>query len=60
MDQPIPTFDMPRSEVMLNLELTQRGTRQEDWVVRYHTYLQFWEEHFDHLAASPWMIDPED
>ncbi|CAN1817169.1 Serine/threonine-protein phosphatase 7 long form homolog, partial [Linum perenne] len=32
MDQPLPTFDMPRSEVMINLETTQRGTRQADWV----------------------------
>ncbi|CAN1774946.1 hypothetical protein LINPERHAP1_LOCUS13146 [Linum perenne] len=60
MDQPIPTFDMPHSEVMLNLELTQRGTRQGDWVARYPRYVQFWEERFDHLVGGPWMIDPED
>ncbi|CAN1801736.1 Protein MAIN-LIKE 2, partial [Linum perenne] len=29
MDQPLPTFDMPRSEVIINLETTQRGTRQK-------------------------------
>ncbi|CAN1800753.1 hypothetical protein LINPERHAP1_LOCUS22675 [Linum perenne] len=35
MDQPLSTFDMPHSEVMLNLEITQQGTRQGDWVARY-------------------------
>ncbi|CAN1744173.1 hypothetical protein LINPERHAP1_LOCUS2036 [Linum perenne] len=60
MDQPLPTFDMPRSEVLINLETTQRGTRQADWVARYPTYIQFWEQRFDHEAAGPWMIDAED
>ncbi|CAN1750969.1 hypothetical protein LINPERHAP1_LOCUS4200, partial [Linum perenne] len=52
MDQPLPTFDMPRSEVMINLETTQRGTRQADWVARYPRYLRFWEQRFDHEAAG--------
>ncbi|CAN1851657.1 Protein MAIN-LIKE 2 [Linum perenne] len=39
MDQPLPTFDMPRFEVMMNLEITQRGTGQPDWVTRYPQYL---------------------
>ncbi|CAN1821062.1 hypothetical protein LINPERHAP1_LOCUS29357 [Linum perenne] len=60
MDQPLPTFDMPRSEVLMNLETTQRGTRQADWVARYPTYLRFWEQRFEHEAAGPWMIDAED
>ncbi|CAN1821783.1 hypothetical protein LINPERHAP1_LOCUS29675 [Linum perenne] len=30
MDQPLPTFDMPQSEVILNLEITQWGTRHGD------------------------------
>ncbi|CAN1820172.1 Serine/threonine-protein phosphatase 7 long form homolog [Linum perenne] len=60
MDHPLPTFDMPRSEVMLNLELTQWGTQHKDWVARYPRYVQFWEERFDHLAVGPWMVDPED
>ncbi|CAN1847893.1 hypothetical protein LINPERHAP1_LOCUS38710 [Linum perenne] len=34
MDRPLPTFDMPRSEVILNLEITQWGTQQGDWVAR--------------------------
>ncbi|CAN1821300.1 hypothetical protein LINPERHAP1_LOCUS29448 [Linum perenne] len=60
MDEPLLSFDMPHSEVMLNLELTLRGTWQGDWVARYPRYVQFWEERFDHLAAGPWMVDPED
>ncbi|CAN1848428.1 hypothetical protein LINPERHAP1_LOCUS38926 [Linum perenne] len=46
MDQPLSTFDMPRSKVMMNLEITQRGTGQPDWVARYPRYLQFCEQRF--------------
>ncbi|CAN1835434.1 hypothetical protein LINPERHAP1_LOCUS34423 [Linum perenne] len=39
MDEPLPTFDIPRSEVIRNLDITQRGTRQADWVRDYPRYV---------------------
>ncbi|CAN1797962.1 hypothetical protein LINPERHAP1_LOCUS21494 [Linum perenne] len=60
MDKPLPMFDMPRSEVIINLEITQRGTRQKDWVPRYPRLIQFYDERFDNLVAGPWLVDHND